>query len=283
MRKSASRRAAVRLVILGVGLWLVLGGPSAALAMDWSGICNAFSPFCVIPDVWGEVRFRPLYATLTEGRQTVPDAGISWDLRRDFGLVNSSIFLDLMGRVQVGRLSVRTNINLRDFQGSTRFRNIPNQYLSDARFEYSGWRVGCDLDIAQWRGSRLGINADTDLYSPIFQEAVQTNQGGKKMVGNGATTLGFHTVINPPARWRGMSIMLEGRARWSIAGADVTDWETSLGLMGSETFLGALAIKGGFRRTVIQFHDFLPVNGIDRLNNFQAAMEGWFGEMALYY
>jgi hypothetical protein len=77
----------------------------------------------------------------------------------------------------------------------------------------------------------------------------------------------------------------EARARWPIAGTQVTDWEVSLGLKTPETILGTTALKGGYRRTSIEFNDHRHQhwNNVTVPTNLNVVLGGWFVELAYYY
>ena len=187
-----------------------------------------------------------------------------------------------MLRVQLSRLSGRLNYEIRDFDGNAPFQNVAGQPGAGARFTYTGIRLGADLDIFQRNRSRFGVDMDFDLYSPNFTESIQT-QGGKSITGPAAVTIGIHGVYNPVFCFWGVSTMLEGRVRWPISDTKVTDWELSAGFVSPETMLGTMALKGGYRRTRVQFKDSQLFQNTGASTDFDITMGGVFGELVYYY
>jgi hypothetical protein len=188
-----------------------------------------------------------------------------------------------MARVQAGRFSFRMNLDFCEFAGSRPRLNQPGQPDTDARFEYSGFRLAGEFDIVQWYESRIGVALDYDLYSAYFSESIYTNGGGKKLSTPGPITLGGYVVLNPNVGYFGVSPMVEGRARWTISGPAMTDWEISAGLRSAENLIGSLAIRGGFRSTSIEFLDNRSAINTPYPARLDAELQGWFGEIVYYY
>ena len=279
-------RACLILLIVGVGGFLFHVGMPSAVAQDFPGLLDAFSPLFSFPRLEAEARVTPIWTSLLYANLVVPSLQVSWDLKDDFALEPNVLFLDSMLRIQVGRFSFRTHYNLRDYKGSTPVTNLPNRPFGEARFDYSGLRLGGDFDVFQWGRSRVGVNMDYDLYAPNFTASI--NQGnpasaGKQINGTAALTLGMHVVYNPTFSVYGISGIGEARARWPIMGTEVTDWEVSAGLKSAETVLGSVALRSGYRRTSITFHDTEVYNNVGASTEFDAAIGGWFGEMVYYY
>lgn len=256
---------------------------SPAASQTYSSFFNRFSPFLTWPPVQGEVTLTPTYMRIVGGQQTIPSLGISWSLRDDFAMTNGQVFLDGMFRFQVGRLSLRAHANVRDFDGTKKFRGLPAAQSSMARFEYSGYRLGGDIDILRFGDSRIGVNLDHDLYSPVFTESIQTGEGGKKLIARSPITIGAHAALRPAPKWYGFSALFEARARWPVAGADLTDWYISAGIQGSETYIGTMGVRAGYRSTTISFSDSQFFNDQEVSMNFKAVMDGIFGEFVYYY
>jgi hypothetical protein len=278
--------ACLMLLIVGVGGFLLVGVTTSAVAQDFHGLLDAFSPFFSFPRLEAEARVTPIWTYLLYGKVSVPGQQLTWDLKDDFALEPNVLFLDSMVRIQIGRLSFRTHYNVRDYKGSTPVTNLPNRPFAEARFDYSGLRLGGDFDVLQWGRSRVGVNMDYDLYSPTFTASInQANpaSAGKQISGAAALTLGMHLVYNPTFNLYGISAVGEARARWPISGTEVTDWEVSGGLKSAETALGSVALRSGYRRTSIEFHDTEVYNNVGASTVFDAAIGGWFGELVYYY
>jgi len=264
------------------GLLLFSAGSSPAAAQELSGLVDGFSPVISLPRLQGEMKGRLTWVQLVNGNQSIPDLGINWDLKDNFNLSGGHLFLDYMLRVQLSRLSGRLYYEIRDFDGVAPFQNIAGQPGATARFTYTGIRLGADLDIYQRNRSRFGVDMDFDLYSPNFTESLQT-LGGKSITGPAAVTIGIHGVYNPVFCFWGVSTMLEGRVRWPLSDTKVTDWELSAGLVSPETMLGTMALKGGYRRTRVQFKDSQIFQNTGASTDFDITMGGVFGELIYYY
>lgn len=282
MRRTLWPRFRTASAILLVCLFAGLFSASPAASQDYAGFFGRFSPFLVWPPVQGEVTLTPIYSWIAQGRQTIPSLGISWSLRDDFALTNAHVFLDGMFRFQLGRLSLRAHVNVRDFDGQKKFQDLPGSQSGVARFEYSGYRLGGDIDLLQFGNSRIGVNLDQDLFPVVFTESVQT-LGGKKITGRGPVTVGAHAVLRPIQSFYGFTPIFEARARWPLAGADLTDWYITAGFQGSETYLGTMGLRAGFRSTTVSFSDSQFYNNQEVNMNFNAVMNGIFGEFVYYY
>ena len=224
-----------------------------------------------MPNFQGEFRARPTIAYITND-----------SVRNKLGFTKEGYFIDLMVRLQLNRLSVRLDYEPGDF--------VTKRNGAEARFSYNIYRLGADFDFVQWNKSRLGINLDYDLSNPelfmspffiddtIFTHPV-IRRLGLRLAGENPMTLGFHFVYNPVRSFCGVTGILETRARWPVAGAQVTDWEISAGLKTPETVLGSWAWKFGFRNTNITFQDSFAGARI----RFDTSVDGWFGDLTYYY
>ena len=268
---------------LGAVVFLIHGGGSSVTAQGFSGIVNTLSPLVCSPYFQAEFSLQPVWMRVASGRKEIPDLGLSWDLRDDFALVDPGLFLDLNFRVQVRRLSFRFHTSIRDLKGTENYQDLRNQPKAEARLEYSGVRLGADVDIVQWERSRFGVNIDWDQFSPLFSESIQTH-GGSKLVGAPAATFGLHAVYFPPRQFYGVSAVLELRARWPLTGhTTVTDVEISGGLKGPETAIGAVALKLGYRVTSLGFEGGQTYNNRPVSVKFRTTLDGVFGELVYYY
>lgn len=286
MSKLHFSRICLLLFAVGVGFFSFNMGMTSALAQDFTGLLDAFSPLFSFPPLQAEARLSLIGTQLLYGKVVVPSLQLSWDLKDDFAMEPNVLFLDTMVRIQVGRLSLRTYYNVRDYKGTTLVTSLPNRPFGEARFDYSGLRLGGDFDVFQWGRSRVGVNLDYDLFVPNFTANINDANlatTAKQFNGAAALTIGTHFVYNPTFNLYGVSGVAEACARWPILGTEVTDWEVAWGLKGPETVLGCVALRGGYRRTSIEFHDTKIFNNVGASIDFNAAIGGWFGEMVYYY
>lgn len=253
-----------------------------ASAQGLFGVANPLVPFVYSPGLRGEARATAIWMGIASGQNTLPALNLSWKLKDQFNMTKDNLFLDTMLKFSVGPLSVRGHYEQRYFKGRTNFQNIPNNRMADATFEYSGIRLGGDVDVFLPFGIYTGANLDYDLYQPFFTEAIET-AGGKKIEGEGALTLGAHISANPVTSVYGVSGVFEIRARWPLSGTQVTDLEISGGMRAPETILGSVALKFGWRQTKIFFSDTQTYNGNSRDSDFDAVLDGWFGQFSYYY
>ncbi len=262
---------------------LTMANLSCARAQGFFGIADPGSPFVFPPGLQGEARVTPIWIGIASGRNSLPALGIDWSLRRQFDMTRSYLFIDTMLRVGVGRFSLRGHYEPREFVGTTRYRNNPQSNVAEARLDYSGIRVGGDVDFFLMYDLRFGVNVDLDLYKPIFTEAIQTGNGGKKIEGESALTWGIHATYSPVASLYGVSGEFEVRARWPILGTSVTDVELAAGLRGPESVLGAAALRFGWRSTTLEFYDNQVYNYATVRSEFNAILNGWFCQLVYYY
>jgi hypothetical protein len=276
-------RFALAAVLLSSSLLLLPGGgASTALAQGFWGLLDPQAPLFSFPTLQGEFTVTPNWIAITGGKQTIPTQGIAWDLKEQFGLTQTNLFVDFMGRVQAGRISFRIHYEPRDFVGTKVDINDQQSRDAAARLSYTGVRLGGDLDVVQWYRSRAGLDMDYDQYSPVFSEAVRT-LGGKQISGDAALTWGFHVFLNPPQDFYGVTGLFEARCRWPVSGTEVTDLKISWGLRSPDTILGSVALKAGYRRTNLEFTRSQLFNGMGVQTTVDATMSGWFGEIAYYY
>ncbi|MDQ7783705.1 MAG: hypothetical protein RDU20_12550 [Desulfomonilaceae bacterium] len=265
-----------------VGL-LVVSSLPCARAQDLFGIADPGSPFIFPPGLQGEARVTPIWMGIASGSNGIPSLGIDWSLINQFNMTRDYLFIDAMLRFGIGRFSVRGHYEPREFVGRTRFRNIPQMHTAEARLEYSGIRIGGDVDFFSFYGARVGANIDLDLYRPIFTEALQTDAGGKKIEGDSALTWGVHAMYAPVMSVYGVSGVFEVTARWPLLGTSVTDLELAGGLKGPESVLGSAALRFGWRSTNLDFHDKQLFQGVVVDTRFDAHLSGWFGQLVYYY
>jgi hypothetical protein len=254
---------------------LLLGPvPGSALAEDVPGLTDPRSPLIFPPLFRAQMTVSPIWITLSSGKLTRAGIPDSWELDKVFHLPHSSLFLDLMARVQAGRFSLRGYYEPRDLTGEKHFQDDDAAPMASARFSYPGVRIGGDMDVAQWNLSRVGLNIDYDLLAPKFTETSETADGFR-ITGRESLTVGIHGVYNPGAVYWGMSPILEFRARWPVSGAELTEVTLAAGAKAPETVLGSLAWKSGYRHTIIEFSG--------RRRTLNLTLDGWFSELAYYY
>jgi len=273
-------------VVLALAMQLYCGGMTTAAAQGFAGLFDVFSPLYTLPPLHSETRVTPIWTWLIDGKARVPSLGLSWDLRKDMGLSKSTLFLDTMVRIQVGRISLRFIYNVRDFKGSSDFFAVQDRPIGETRLDYSGWRFGSDVDLIQGNGLRLGANVDYDVFQPSFTATfVEADlvARGKKLTDASPMTVGFHVVLTSPVNLYGVAGTCEARARWPVLGAHVTEWELCGGLRLPESIWGTVALRTGYRRMSLEFKDRILYNGNPASAEFEVAVGGWFGEMVYYY
>lgn len=269
-------------------LWLIVlatavgGWHTVADAQDPGGMLDRLAPLFELPRMEGEFRIHSIITGVSTGKQVIPQLGLAWDLRNDFGLNKSYVFVDLLARIQIGLLSFRAQSYTRDLAGLNDPVGNPNLASAEARFIYTGFRLGVDFDVYQWGDSRVGMNFDYDLQSPAFTEAIATI-GGKRITGDPPVTGGLHVYWNPKRYFFGVSGVLEAKARWPMVGTEVTEWELSGGIRSVQTALGAVVLKGGYRLTSLRFYDSQLFHGIQVPTRFDADFYGWFAELCYNY
>lgn len=290
------RRASFLSMCLAAVLVFILSpGASLCVAQDFPGLANPFSPVFSFPPLQGEATASLVWMNLLKGKvvSATPAVQLSRDFKDSWGMDPGALFLDAMVRLQVGALSARLNYAMRYFKGDRFKDNIAEASGVNrvAAFDYTGLRIGGDLDVYRCGRSRVGIDMDYDLYHPVFDVTTRQNNnnnwGWSELTGPSALTLGFHVVYNPSYNLYGFSVVAEGRARWTVVGSQVTDWQVSAGLKGPETVLGSVALLTGYRATTISFTDRLTALETNFQAPFRAtvdvSMGGWFGEFAYYY
>ena len=270
-------RSCARASVCSLLLGLILMGMSVSAAnpadlLGMKGLSDVFSPLVYPPCFQAETKVTPVLMFLGSGTLTTAGQG-TLSLREDFGLTRAAVLLDTMVRLQVGAFSTRVHYEPRGFTINRGVQNNP-LVTGRAELEYTGVRIGGDLDLVRKRTSRVGLNMDYQFYAPVFTQTIFP-QAAVKVIGDNPFTMGAHAVYNPITNLWGISGILEIRGRWSVSGASVTDVDASIGAKSPETVLGSVAVKSGYRRTAIEF--------ADTQNNFETVLSGWFGELAYYY
>jgi hypothetical protein len=274
-RASLLHKALVMAALLGF-ISACGGVPAASAQILGTGNPNApYLPFVYLPTLQGEARATMVYMDLTGGREFVysPNQPAQvWGLKDDFAMNKSFMFFDSFARLTVGPFSARIHYEPRAFVG---VGSSPGSYINSiARLEYSGARLGGDIDIFRSNGSRVGFDFDYDLYYPIFTEGIRTS-GGKIIQGEAALTLGGHVDFRPTSNYWGMNPIFDANVRWPVFGTQVVDYRLAGGLTFPQTVLGVLALKIGYRKTSLDFRD--------SSGRVETSFGGFFGELAYYY
>jgi hypothetical protein len=265
-------RSSLRSLFLGLLLMGMSVSAVSAVDLGMRGLTNPFSPLVFPPCFQGEAKVAPIWMFVGSGSLNTVGQG-ELNLRDDFGLTGGRLFLDAMIRLQAGAFSLRVYYEPRAFTIDSHVQNNP-QLTGRTEFEYSGVRIGGDLDLVRKRTSRVGIDMDYQFYRPVFTQTIRP-QAAAQVIGDNPLTMGAHAVYNPITNLWGISGIFEIRGRWSVSGASIADMDASIGVKSPETVLGSVALKSGYRRTAIEFND--------NQNNFETVLSGWFGELAYYY
>jgi hypothetical protein len=269
---------------------------SPCVAQDFPGLANPFSPLFSFPPLQAEAKGSLIWMRLLKGKEVAGNQ--TFDFRGFWGMDSGAMFLDSLVRLQVGPFSARLHQSMRYFKGDRGF--TPNlAAFGVAAFDYTGLRIGGDFDVLRWNRSRIGIDMDYDLYHPQLSVTsflqpppgvAPPVSGAIILTGPTALTVGFHVVYNPSYNLYGFSPVAEGRARWSILGSEVTDWQVAGGLKSPETVIGTMALQFGYRQTTVGFKDWgfvpLAVTGTPQgpvRAQIDVTMGGWFGELVYYY
>ena len=214
-------RASVCSLLLG--LLLIGMSPYAAGAADLGmrGLSDVFSPLVFPPCFRAETKVTPMWMFFGDGTLTTAGQG-TLSLREDLGLTRTAIFLDTMVRLQAGAFSCRIHYEPR---GVTSNRPVQNNPLVAGRadLDYSGLRVGVDLDLVRKRTSRVGIDMDYQFYRPVFTQTISP-QAAVQVSGGNPFTMGAHAVYNPITNLWGLSGILEIRGRWIWSGRQSPIW-----------------------------------------------------------
>jgi hypothetical protein len=280
----AVQRHRVPFALVVAATWLFLTWmTTAACAQNVLSPASIFSPFVFVPALRGEFKASVIRVGIQRGKEIIPSLGISHDLRNHFHIVSENVFADVTAGIRVGRLGFRAHADTREFVGVDYSRSDPARPRAVARLEFSGIRLGADLDVFQWMGARVGINTDYCLYRPIFSEAIFADRGGKKIIGESPITAGVHFFFEPPFNVYGFSAVFETWCRWPVAGAELTDMEFSAGVRGFETVIGSMALKLGYRESSLEFPGLQIFNNLQVPTKFDVSLSGWFLELAYYY
>ena len=271
----------VSMCLAAILVFILIPSVNICEGQDFPGLVNPFSPVFSFPPLQGEAKASLIWVGLNKGKESISSAPVPvvLDFKKFWEMDDRALFIDMMLRLQMGPFSGRLQYAMRYFKGRPGATNV------EAAFDYTGIRIGGDFDVLRWGRSRVGIDIDYDLYHPVLT-ATQMSE----LTGPTAMTLGFHAAYNPSYNLYGFTAVAEGRARWSVLGSQVTDWEVAGGLRSPETVLGTIALRSGYRCTSVQFSDWLsstlPVVGLPPIpvrTTVDVSFGGWFGEFVYYY
>jgi hypothetical protein len=282
---------------LAMSLGVLILALAGAVAPAWGQGLAGYSPLFSFPRLEGEFKLAPIWMGIDQGKNSVSAAGKTLDLKRDFLMINHYWFLDVSGRLQTGPLGLRFQCEPRDFVGVTASRNHPYA-AAEARLEFTGLRVGADVDLFRRYKSRAGLNVDYYAYVPIFTEAIFTVNpvsdengkvviaAGKKLQGESPVTIGAHASYSPMRDFYGWAPMVDVRVSWpwkAFSSTNLWDLEVTVGMRTVPTALGTMAVKGGYRHTELSFKDKQRFNGVAGTSDLDVTLSGWFAELAYYY
>ena len=256
-------------IALVTGMTFVGPGLRSGEAQILSRIAGGFSPLMPMPPVMGEARVRPVGTWIENGTVRLGQNRKSWNLKDQFRMNRTYLFIDTMVRFQISRVSLRFNYEPREFVGVAPTGPTLTTY-SEARLDYTGIRLGLDLDVFQWGRSRIGANVDYSLYKPIFTRTIPDDHPTfcEKIIGEAPATLGFHIMYIPTWNFYGFAPLFETRCRWPaqfLSTTSETDLEFAVGLKSPETVLGSFSVNCGYRQTKLKCSgghiiDFSTVN-----------------------
>jgi hypothetical protein len=263
-------------VVVALLVWLFLGlAASGASAQEIRGLTDPFSPLSMLPPLQAEFRVRGLAMQVTRGSITNSTLVSSASLREKLKMNKTFLFLDNMLRLQGGRLSLRVHLEPREFVGREVDLLSPGVPTAEARLDFTGWRIGGDVDIFRYGRSRFGLNADYHLHPIHFSDAIFFPGPGVRLSGTELITVGVHGFYNPVTTFYGVTGVVEGRVRWALTRTDLTDIELSAGIVFPETVFGRMSLKGGYRSTSLEI--------TEKPYNIDVSFSGIFGELAYYY
>lgn len=241
-------------------------GLGGVINRDAPGLADPSSPVVYLPFFRGELRARPQCVFLTKNQFTAPGLGLSVDLTKDLNFSETVVMIEFMGRVQMGRFSLRIN---------------QDAWLHTSRSDlgHISWpstRLGADVDLVDTNTARLGANVDVSTDKTRFS-AVVPNRGTFASDFERPITAGVHAALNPLGVG-GLSFSFDTRARWPLTQhMRITDFEIAGGLKTPLTMLGTSAVRAGWRYTSLELRSENPTYEIDTV------WSGVFGELVYFY
>jgi hypothetical protein len=130
---------------------------SGIIESDFPGSTIPRYPFLHTPRFGGELRVTPIFYNLVEAKFLSPNNGIFLDFKKDQGWVDQVTLIEMSGRLQMNRLSVRGHYDayLRTLRGG-------------GYFSWPDFRFGFDFDLIQRPNIKFGIDMDMCWERPSF-------------------------------------------------------------------------------------------------------------------
>lgn len=240
-------------------------GPSLrdAFAPRAPNFCDPSTWFVFLPAFRGEAKVRPLFVYLSGDVQD-SQSGLTYSLGSEVSIPKHVVVVETMVRGQISPFSLRVHYDayLNQFRGS------------NAKLDWPDWRIGMDFDLIDRGAVRLGLNFD--VYPQRPEVSVSLPQvGNVEYSFPRPATGGIHCIWNP-VDVSGMSLSLEARARRSLrTGTRIDEVDLAAGVKSAGTILGRVAVRGGWRYTVM---------GLDTsAYEFRPRWSSVFGEVVYYY
>lgn len=227
---------------------------------------NFFDPstwFVFLPAFRGEAKVKPLFIYLSGDVQDTR-TGSTYRSADVLGMPKHLVVVETMLRGQISPFSFRVHYDayLNQFRGSR------------AKLDWPEWRLGMDFDLIDRGAIRLGLNLDVCPQHP--EAGISPPQiGNFEYTFPRPVTGGIHCIWNP-MDVSGMSLSLEARARRSLrTGTRIDEIDLAAGIKSAGTILGRVAVRGGWRYTMI---------GLDTSDyEIRSRWSSVFGELVYYY
>jgi hypothetical protein len=239
---------------------------SGIVESDFPGATIPSYPFLHTPRFGGEFRVTPIFYTLVNAKFLSPENALALKFKNDLGYEDQASLIELSGRLQFNRLSVRGHYDayLRTLRGGG----------AGGYFWWPDFRFGFDFDLLQRPNIKFGIDMDMCWERPSFALASPV-YGNFSVVGPRPVTFGVHGWYNPEC-FTTISPVLEVRYRWPIrTGTKIYELEIAAGLKLPRTVLGESALRAGWRRSQIEFSG--------EGNTVDVTLSGAFAEYVFYY
>ncbi len=233
---------------------------------DYPGATIPAYPFLHTPRLAAELKVTPIFYSLVDSKFLAPQEGLVLDFVKDLGYEDQATLIEFSGRIQFNRLSLSGYYDayLRTLRGGG-----PGGY-----FSWPAFRFGVGLDLIQRRNIKFGVEMDMNWQRPNFSLAGPIF-GTFHIEGPRPVTFGVYGWYNPegiPV----ISPVFEVRYRWPLrTGTKVYEFEVAAGFKLPRTVLGESALRGGWRRTQIEF-------GAEG-RTVDVTLSGAFGEYVFYY
>jgi hypothetical protein len=221
-----------------------LRAPGRYLQGSLPGLADPTSGYFFLPPLQAELRIRCLYQFMSGELERI-STGERVELADELGLVHTTVIVQPMGRIQIGRLSLR-------LYGDMYTREIKSPGGSTIYWP-TIW-FGSDFDVIERETWSAGLTFDITPMFPSF--TIGPNPLGELAFHSvRPTTVGLFFRYNPPDLG-GITPSIEARIRRSTrTGTRLNEGDISVGLKTPETVLGTVALRAGWRYTTITAHD----------------------------